>query len=192
MRVLVACECSGTVRDAFIAKGHEAMSCDLDPTEKPGPHYQGDVRDVLNDGWDLIIAHPPCTHLAVSGARWFEEKRSDGRQQAAIDFFMLLANAPAPRVAVENPVGIMSSLYKNPSQIIQPWMFGHHEFKTTCLWLKNLPPLMSTEIIMPPSPKDSRWKKWNRVHKCPPGPMRAKLRSWRYHKIAAAMAEQWG
>jgi hypothetical protein len=192
MKVLVACECSGIVRDAFLTRGHDAMSCDLEPTEAPGPHYQGDVRDVLSNNWDLIIAHPPCTHLAVSGARWFPEKRADGRQQNAISFFMLLANAPAPRIAVENPVGIMSSIYGEPSQVIQPWQFGHPEFKATCWWLKNLPSLKPTEILTPPCSDSAEWKAWNRVHKCPPGPMRAKLRSWRFPKIAAAMADQWG
>lgn len=192
MRVLVACECSGIVRDAFLARGHDAMSCDLEPTEAPGPHYQGDVRDVLGDNWDLIVAHPPCTHLAVSGARWFPEKRADGRQQNAVSFFLLLANAPAPRVAVENPVGIMSSIYGEPSQVIQPWQFGHPEFKATCWWLKNLPALKPTEILTPPCSDSPEWKAWNRVHKCPPGPMRAKLRSWRFPKIAEAMADQWG
>ena len=192
MRVLVACEASGIVRDAFIARGHDAMSCDLEPTDAPGPHYQGDVRDVLSNGWDLIVAHPPCTHLAVSGARWFPEKRADGRQQAAIEFFLLLANAPAPRIAVENPVGIMSSLYGEPTQVIQPWQFGHPEFKATCWWLKNLPALKPTEILTPPTNDSPEWNAWNRVHKCPPGPMRAKLRSWRFPKIAAAMAAQWG
>jgi hypothetical protein len=192
MKVLVACECSGIVRDAFLTRGHDAMSCDLEPTEAPGPHYQGDVRDVLSNNWDLIIAHPPCTHLAVSGARWFPEKRADGRQQNAISFFMLLANAPAPRIAVENPVGIMSSIYGEPSQVIQPWQFGHPEFKATCWWLKNLPALRPTEILTPPCNESPEWKAWNRVHKCPPGPMRAKLRSWRFPKIAAAMADQWG
>ena len=192
MKVLVACEASGIVRDAFRALGHDAMSCDLEPTDAPGPHYQGDVRDILGNDWDLIVAHPPCTHLAVSGARWFPEKRADGRQQAAIQFFLLLANAPAMRVAVENPVGIMSSIYGEPSQVIQPWQFGHPEFKATCWWLKNLPQLKPTEILTLPTPADDEWKAWNRVHKCPPGPMRAKLRSWRFPKIAAAMADQWG
>ena len=192
MKVLVACEASGIVRDAFIARGHDAMSCDLEPTDAPGPHYQGDVRDVLSNGWDLIVAHPPCTHLAVSGARWFPEKRADGRQQSAIEFFLLLANAPAPRVAVENPVGIMSSIYGEPTQVIQPWQFGHPEFKATCWWLKNLPALKPTEILTPPTNDSPEWNAWNRVHKCPPGPLRAKLRSWRFPKIAAAMADQWG
>tara|TARA_R110000868_G_scaffold217400_1_gene467467 strand:- start:20 stop:604 length:585 start_codon:yes stop_codon:yes gene_type:complete len=192
MKILIACEQSGTVRDAFIAAGHDAMSCDILPSDKPGPHYQGDVLDVLGDGWDMMIAHPPCTHLSVSGARWFPAKRADGRQQAGIDFFMLLANAPIPCIAVENPVGIMSTKWRKPDQIIQPWQFGHPEFKTTCWWLKGLPHLVPTDILDPPTRESADWKAWNRVHKCPPGPLRKKLRSWRYPKIADAMAAQWG
>jgi site-specific DNA-cytosine methylase len=134
MRVLIACEYSGKVRDAFISKGHDVMSCDILDTEKPGPHYKGDVRDILYDGWDMLIGFPPCTHLASSGARWFKEKQSDGRQQEGIDFFMLLANSGIPKIALENPVGIMSSRYRKPDQIIQPWQFGHGETKSTCLW----------------------------------------------------------
>jgi site-specific DNA-cytosine methylase len=192
MKVLVACEYSGIVRDAFRARGHDAMSCDLLPTDSDGPHYQGDVRDVLGNGWDLMIAHPPCTHLSVSGARWFPQKRADGRQQSAMEFFMLLATAPISKIAVENPVGIMSTHYMKPTQVIQPWWFGHPEFKATCFWLKNLPPLVATNKLVPPTKDSEDWKSWNRVHKCPPGPLRAKLRSWRYPNIAAAMAEQWG
>lgn len=183
MRVLIACEESGIVRDAFLAKGHDAMSCDILPTDRPGPHYQGDVFDIINDGWDLMIAHPPCTHLAVSGARWFPEKRADGSQQAAIDFFMRLVNVDIPRIAVENPVCIMSSTYRKPDQVIQPWQFGHGETKATCLWLKNLPLLRPTNIV------EGREAK---VHKMPPGPERAKFRSRTYQGIADAMAEQWG
>ena len=147
MKILIACEFSGRVRDAFIAKGHDAMSCDLLPTEQPGPHYQGDVFDVIDAGWDLMIAHPPCTNLAVSGARHFAVKKMDGRQQAAISFFMRLAKADVPRIAIENPVSIMSTFYRKPDQIIQPWQFGHGETKATCLWLKDLPPLVPTEIV---------------------------------------------
>jgi hypothetical protein len=183
MRVLVACEYSGTVRDAFIARGHDAMSCDLLPTDRPGPHYQGDVFDIINDGWDLMIAHPPCTHLAVSGARHFAAKRADGRQQEAIIFFMALVNAGIPRIAVENPVCIMSSLYRKPDQIIQPWQFGHGETKATCLWLKNLPLLKPTNIVE---------GRADRIHKIPPSPDRWKLRSKTYQGIADAMAVQWG
>lgn len=183
MRVLVACEYSGRVRDAFINGGHDAMSCDLLPTDSPGPHYHGSVMDVLNDGWDLMIAHPPCTHLAVSGARHFAEKRADGRQQEAIDFFLALARAPIPRIAIENPVCIMSSVWRKPDQTIQPWQYGHGETKATCLWLKNLPHLVPTNIV---SGRDAR------IHKMPPGADRWKLRSQTYQGIADAMADQWG
>ncbi len=183
MRVLIACEFSGRVRDAFIAKGHDAMSCDLLPSDTPGPHYQGDVLDILNDGWDLMIAHPPCTHLAVSGAAWFAEMRADGRQQHAIDFFMQLANADISKIAVENPVSIMSTKWRKPDQIVQPWMFGHGETKATCLWLKNLPKLHPTDIV------DGREQ---RLHRLPPSIDRWKLRSLTYQGIADAMAEQWG
>lgn len=138
MRVLVACEYSGTVRDAFLALGHDAMSCDLLPTDAPGPHYQGDVRDVLHEGWDLMIAHPPCTHLAVSGAKWFDKKKA--QQEEALDFVRLLLAAPIPRIALENPVSIISSRIRKPDQIIQPYEHGHEATKTTCLWLKGLPP----------------------------------------------------
>lgn len=180
MKVLVACEFSGTVREAFRALGHDAWSCDLLPA--PGAHLQCDVREVLMRGWNLMIAHPPCTHLAVSGARWFPEKRADGRQQEAVDFFMSLVNAPIPRIAVENPVCIMSRLYRKPDQIVQPWMFGHGETKATCLWLKNLPKLAPTNIV------DGREA---RVHRMPPSPDRGYLRSVTYQGIADAMAEQW-
>lgn len=182
MRVLVACEYSGTVRDAFIAKGHNAVSCDLLPTDTPGPHYQGDVFDLVGDNWDLVIAHPPCTHLAVSGARHFKAKQTDGRQQSAIDFFMRFVRLPHPRIAIENPVCIMSSIYRKPDQIIQPWQFGHGETKATCLWLKGLPPLVPTDIVE---------GRENRIHKMPPSPDRWKLRSKTYQGIANAMAEQW-
>ena len=150
MRVLVACEFSGIVRDAFTAKGHEAMSCDLLPTEKPGPHYQGDIMDILHEDWDMIIAFPPCTHLAVSGSKYFAQKIADGRQQQGIDFFMAFVNAPCRKIAIENPIGIMSSKYRKPDQIIQPYEFGHPESKKTCLWLKGLPPLMATNILSKP------------------------------------------
>ena len=182
MRVLVGCEYSGVVRDAFIDKGHEAMSCDLLPTEAPGPHYQGDVRDVLDYPWDLAIFHPPCTHLSVSGARHFEAKRMDGRQQSAVSFFMSLVKADIPRIAVENPVCIMSSLYRKPDQVIQPWQFGHGETKATCLWLKNLPPLVPTDIV---EGREAR------IHRLPPSADRWKIRSQTYQGVADAMAEQW-
>ena len=180
MRVLVACEFSGTVRDAFTLAGHYAMSCDLLPTETPGRHYMGDVCDVLGNGWDLMIAHPPCTHLAVSGARWFKDKREE--QAAALDFVRLLLDAPIPRIALENPVSIISSRIRKPDQIIQPWQFGHGETKATCLWLKGLPPLAPTNIV------EGRQA---RVHRMPPGPDRWKERSRTFPGIAAAMAEQW-
>src|SRR5574340_1575628 len=183
MRVLVACEYSGTVRDAFIKLGHYATSCDLLDTESPGPHYKGDVRDVMHGCWDLMIAHPPCTHLSVSGARHFAEKRMDGRQQSAVSFFMMLAKADIPMVAIENPVCIMSSLWRKPDQIIQPWQFGHGETKATCLWLKGLPKLKETDVV------DGRL---DRIHKMAPSPDRWKERSKTYSGIAHAMALQWG
>ena len=190
MRVLVACEYSGRVRDAFIAKGHEAMSCDLLPTEKPGPHYQGDVRDVMDYPWDLMIAHPPCTDLSVSGAAWFEKKKMNGSQQMSASFFMMLAKSDIPRIAIENPICIMSRLWRKPDQIVQPWMFGHMEQKATCLWLKNLPVLYPTnnvKVQMMELPKNKR----ERLHYLPPSQDRWKLRSETFQGIADAMAEQW-
>lgn len=181
--VLVACEYSGTVRDAFRALGHDAMSCDLLETEAPGPHYVGDVRDVLDESWDLMIAHPPCTHLSVSGARHFAAKRADGRQQAALNFVRLLIAAPIPRICIENPVSIISSHIVPATQTIQPWMFGHGETKATCLWLKNLPPLEPTNVV---EGREAR------IHKMPPGPDRWKERSRTFKGIAQAMAAQWG
>jgi hypothetical protein len=181
MRVLVACEFSGTVRDAFIAAGHDAMSCDLLPTEAPGPHYIGDCRDLLGNGFDMMIAHPPCTHLAVSGARWFKDKV--GEQADALDFVRLLLAAPIPRIALENPVSIISSRVRKPDQVIQPWMFGHGETKATCLWLKGLPRLAPTAIV------DGREA---RIHRLPPSADRWRIRSRTFPGIAAAMAEQWG
>ena len=183
MRVLVACEYSGRVRDAFIKRGHDAMSCDLLPTDAPGPHYQGDVRDILGDGWDLMIAHPPCTHLAVSGARHFAAKKASGVQDEALDFVRLLLDAPIPRIALENPISIISSRIRKPDQIIQPWQFGHGETKATCLWLKNLTLLRPTNIVEGRN---------DRIHKMPPSPNRWKERSRTYEGIAEAMAEQWG
>jgi len=181
MRVLVACEFSGVVRDAFIRRGHKAMSCDLLPTESPGPHYQGDVMDIIDDGWDMMIAHPPCTHLAVSGARWFKDKKQE--QEAAIEFVRMLMGAPIEKICIENPVSIISSRIRKPDQIIQPWQFGHGETKATCLWLKNLPKLEPTNIV---SGREAR------VHMMPPGPDRWKLRSVTFQGIADAMADQWG
>lgn len=182
MLVLVACEFSGTVREAFRSRGHEAVSCDLLPSDIPGPHYQGDVRDILHQRpWDLMIAHPPCTHLAVSGARWFKGKLVE--QAAALDFVQELLDAPIPRIALENPISIISSRIRKPDQIIQPWQFGHGETKATCLWLKNLPLLVPTNIV---EGREAR------VHKMPPGPARWKERSRTFTGIAEAMAEQWG
>ena len=181
MRILIACEFSGVVRDAFIAKGHDAMSCDLLDTERPGPHYKGDVKDIINDGWDMMIAHPPCTHLAVSGARWFKEKQQE--QIQALEFVWFLMNASIPKIAIENPISIISSHIRKPDQIIQPWMFGHGETKATCLWLKNLPKLLPTEIVE---------GRENRIHKMPPSETRWKERSRTYQGIANAMASQWG
>jgi site-specific DNA-cytosine methylase len=187
VRVLVACEFSGIVRDAFIARGHDAVSCDLLPSERPGPHIIGDAvvvaygRWVRRDGFDLMIAHPPCTHLAVSGARWFKDKQAE--QAEALEFVRALLDAPIPRIALENPVSIISSRIRNPDQIIQPWMFGHGEVKATCLWLKNLPKLEPTDLVL--------WRE-ARVHREPPSPERWKNRSRTLQGIADAMAEQWG
>ena len=184
MRVLIACEYSATVRNAFRARGHDAWSCDLLPTEgEPQYHHHGDVTDVIDDGWDLMIAHPPCTHLAVSGARHFAAKQMDGRQQSAVSFFMMLAKSDIPRIAIENPVCIMSSIYRKPDQIIQPWQFGHGETKATCLWLKGLPKLVPTDIVEGREP---------RIHRMAPSPDRWKERSRTYQGIADAMADQWG
>jgi len=181
VRVLVACEFSGVVRRAFRARGHEAWSCDLLPAEDGAhEHFQGDVRDVLHLSWDLMIAHPPCTHLAVSGARWFKEKQQE--QAEALDFVRVLLAAPIPRIALENPVSIISSRVRKPDQIIQPWMFGHGETKATCLWLKGLPKLTPTHVV------EGRVA---RVHRMPPSRDRWKERSRTYQGIAEAMATQW-
>jgi hypothetical protein len=191
LRVLVACEYSGTVRDAFHSRGHYAMSCDLLPTESPGLHYQGDVRDVLDDGWDLMIAHPPCTHLAVSGARWFKHKQAE--QAEALRFVQHLLDAPIPHIALENPVSIISSRIRKPDQIIQPYEHGHEATKTTCLWLKNLPLLRPTNVVDKGSrhvTKSGRsLPSW---YNLPPSEDRWKIRSATFPGIAAAMAEQWG
>ena len=181
LKVLVACEYSGTVRDAFIKAGHDAMSCDLLPTDVEGPHYQGNVLDILGNGWDMMIAHPPCTHLAVSGARWFKDKQVE--QSEALEFVRALLAAPIKHIALENPVSIISSRIRKPDQIIQPWQFGHGETKATCLWLKNLPVLTHTDIV---SGREQR------VHKMPPSVDRWKLRSKTYQGIADAMVQQWG
>jgi hypothetical protein len=181
MRVLVACEFSGVVREAFGARGHDAWSCDLLRTEIPGNHYCGDVRDILDEGWDLMIAHPPCTHLAVSGARWFKDKLQE--QDDALIFVRLLLDAPIPQIALENPVSIISTRIRKPDQIIQPWQFGEPYVKTTCLWLKELPLLRSTNVVE--GREQKCWKE-------PPSPDRWKMRSRTYPGIAQAMAEQWG
>lgn len=184
MKVLVACEYSGRVREAFRALGHDAWSCDLLEAEDSSLyHLQCPVEDILHNGWDLMIAHPPCTDLAVSGARHFKEKIADGRQQRALDFVQMLMNAPIEKMAIENPISVISSKIRKPDQIIQPWQFGHGETKATCLWLKNLPKLVSTNIVGGREAK---------VHKMPPGPNRWKERSRTYQGIADAMAEQWG
>lgn len=218
MRVLVACEYSGRVRDAFIAAGHEAMSCDLLPTDAPGPHYEGDVRDVIGGGWDLMIAHPPCTYLSVSGMHWTKRGLRDPQlTEDALDFVRLLMDAPIERIAVENPVSVISSRIRKPDQIIQPWQFGHDASKATCLWLKNLLPLVPTQIIepryvccgaeIPPSvgkygcpsccgEKAARPRWGNQTasgqNKLPPSEDRWKIRSATYEGIAEAMAAQWG
>ena len=193
MKILVACEESQAVTKAFRNKGHEAYSCDTEPCSGGHPewHLQQDVIPLLQDDWDMILAFPPCTHLAVSGAAWFEQKRKDGRQQQGIDFFMEFVNAPCERVAIENPIGIMSTVYRKPDQIIQPWMFGHKEKKATCLWLKGLPKLIPTSDLKAETdalPKNIQ----QRMHYMPPSKDRSKLRSKTYEGIAKAMAEQWG
>lgn len=184
MRVAVICEFSGTVRDAFTRHGHSAASFDLLESETPGEHYIGDVTNLPRDYWtqfDLAICHPPCTHLAVSGARWFKDKQTE--QAAALEFVRFLMGLPVERIAIENPVSVISSKIRRPDQIIQPWQFGHGETKSTCLWLKNLPELVPTDIV------DGRAQ---RVHRMPPGPDRWKERSRTYKGIAEAMAQQWG
>ena len=190
-RCLVACEYSGRVREAFRKRGWEAWSCDLLPAEDGSAfHIQGPVEPLLKQGWDLMIAHPPCTHLAVSGARWFKDKQQE--QAEALDFVRLLLNAPIERIALENPVSIISSRIRKPNQVIQPWMFGHPEQKATCLWLKNLPLLCSTNLL--PRPASGRWQNQtpSGQNKLGPSPDRWKERSRTYQGIADAMAEQWG
>ena len=191
MRVLVACEFSGVVREAFAALGHDAWSCDLLPSEIPGQHIQGDVLPVLGEHWDLIIAHPPCTHLASSGARWFKDKQKE--QEEAVNFVRRLADAPCNRIAIENPVGVLSTRWRKPDQIVQPWWFGDEATKTTCLWLKNLP-LLIPDIIVDKGErhvtKSGRsLPKW---YNLPPSPDRWKKRSVTFPGFARAMAEQWG
>lgn len=180
MRVLVACERTGIVRDAFARRGCDAWSCDVEDTELPGQHYRCDVRELDLGGFDLMVAHPPCTHLAVSGARWFKDKERE--QAAALEFFRWLLQAPVPHSAIENPVSVVSSRIRKPDQVIQPWMFGHGETKATCLWLKYLPRLVPTNIVS---------GRENRIHRMPPSPDRGALRSRTYPGIAEAMADQW-
>ena len=191
MRVLIACEESGVSRDAFTRLGHDATSCDLLPSRTEGKHYQGDVLDILNDDWDLIIAHPPCTHLAVSGARWFKDKQEE--QEEALEFVRKILSANAPKIALENPVSIISSRIRRPDQIVQPWMFGDPFTKTTCLWLKGLPKLVPTNIV----DKGARHitksgKSLPAWYNLPPSEDRAKIRSTTFPGFAEAMAQQWG
>ena len=194
MKVLVACEYSGTVRDAFLERGHDAMSCDLLPTESPGPHYEGDIVDILWGGekWDLMVAHPPCTLLSVSGARWCTEgKKPLYLREEALDFVRFLMDAPVHRICIENPVSVIASHIRKSDQMIHPWQFGHPEEKRTCLWLKNLPKLVPTNNVhehMMTLPKSQRHRIWS----MPPSADRGKLRSMLYRGYAEAMAEQWG
>lgn len=180
MRILVACEFSGVVRENLEWLGHDAWSCDILPTERSGKHIQADVLTVLNQGWDMMIAFPPCTYLAVSGARWWKDRQQE--QMDALAFVKTLINAPIPMIAIENPIGRISTAIRKPDQIIQPWMFGHGETKATCLWLKGLPHLLPTAIV---AGRDAR------IHRMPPGPNRSKERSRTYAGIARAMADQW-
>lgn len=202
MKVLVACEYSGRVRDAFIARGHDAMSCDLLPTDKPGPHYQGDVLDVLRDGWDLMIAHPPCTRLTNAGVRWLKEPPTDKTLVQiwqeffdGVEFYKALRNAPIPKKAIENPVmhkHAKELLGNIKRQIVQPWHFGDEAFKATGFELIGLEPLKETNRLNPPKPGTDEHKKWSFIHRATPSPDRWKLRSTTFPGIAAAMAEQWG
>ena len=185
MRVLIGCERSRAVATAFEALGHEVLSCDLEPARQGGAHFMGDVFEVIDYPWDLAIFHPPCTHTAVSGSRHFAAKRLDGRQYAAVSFFMALVRRAKhiPRFAIEQPVSILSSLYRKPDQIIQPWQFGHGETKATCLWLHGLPPLVPTNVV---EGREAR------IHRMAPSPDRAEKRSETYAGVARAFAEQWG
>ena len=195
MKVLVACEYSGTVRDAFRAAGHDALSCDLLPTDAPGPHYQGDVADIINDGWDLMVAHPPCTYLCSSGLHW--NKRRPERAQMtedALEFVQFLLDAPIPRIALENPIGCIGTRIRKADQTIQPWQFGHDASKSTCLWLKNLPLLTPTAVVEPRIANGK--KRWanqtdSGQNRLPPSEDRWKIRSETYAGIAAAMVSQW-
>jgi site-specific DNA-cytosine methylase len=201
MRVLIACEYSGVVRDAFLKRGHDAMSCDLLPTDAPGPHYQGDVFDIINDGWDLMIAHPPCTYLSVSGMHWTTRGLRDPQlTEDALTFVRWLMTAPIKRIAIENPISVISSRIRKPDQIISPYQFGHDASKKTCLWLKNLPLLTATQMVEPRiviTPNGKPAKRWGNQcdnygqDKLPPSADRWKLRSATYQGIADAMAAQW-
>jgi hypothetical protein len=195
MKILVACEYSGTVRDAFIALGHNAISCDLLPTDRPGPHYQGSVLDILHDGWDLMIAHPPCTYLTNSGVRWLhtDESRWAKLGESAY-FFKVLLEAPIPKICIENPIMhryARELIGQDKTQVVQPWMFGHKEQKATCLWLKGLPLLQPTNDVREETMGLSA-KERNRIHRLPPSKDRWKIRSTTFQGIAEAMAEQWG
>lgn len=181
MKILVACEFSGIVREAFRLRGHDAWSCDLIPSEISGQHIQDDVLHHLDDGWDMIIAHPPCTYLAVTGRAWFSKRKKE--QAEAVDFFMRFVSCNVPKIAIENPISIMSTRYRKPDQIIQPWQFGHGETKATCLWLKGLPKLIPTEVVT---------GREHRINNMPQSKDRAKNRSRTYTGIAKAMAAQWG
>jgi len=190
VKILIACEYSGTVRDAFTAYDHDVTSCDFLPSDTPGKHYQGDVRDILYNSWDMVIAFPPCTDLSVSGARYFAQKRADGRQQASIAFFRLFTELNVPW-AIENPIGIMSREYRKPDQIIQPWQFGHPESKATCLWLHGLPKLRPTNVIAKPACGYWDNQTPSGQNKLGPSADRAKIRSKTYQGISEAMAQQW-
>ena len=200
MKVLIACEFSGTVREAFAAKGHDAWSCDILETEKPGQHYQLDAIDIAYAGgpWDLMIAHPPCTFLTVAANKWMKPEYAEKYpnrhkdRESAIKFFMDLMNAPIERICIENPIGIMSSHYRKPDQVVQPWMFGHGETKATCLWLKGLRPLIPTHIDGDAFAKQTPEGREQRLHKLPPSPNRWKERSRTYQGIADVMADAWG
>jgi hypothetical protein len=196
MKILIACEYSGTVRDAFLKLGHNAMSCDFLPTDAPGPHYQGNMFDIINQGWDLMIAFPPCTYLCSSGLHW--NKRTPGRQaktDEAVEFVRSILNANVGKIAVENPIGCISSQIRKPDQIIQPWEYGENASKSTCLWLKNLPPLFPTKIIHPRivngKPRYANQTDSGQ-NKLGPSDDRWKIRSKTYQGIADAMAQQWG
>jgi len=197
IKILVACECSGAVRDAFLAKGHDAWSCDILACESdPKNHLQCDVLTILDDGWDMMVAHPPCTDLAVSGAAWFKKKIENGSQQRSVDFFMKLAMAKIPKICVENPVSIMSCRWKKPDQIIQPWMFGDEASKKTCLWLKGIPKLIPTKIVgkgeIVTYASGNRMPKWYADAYKLPKAERSRIRSKTFPGIANAMADQWG